>query len=280
MFDAYELKQRLLELFRSPTYKPPLLPGVALELLELTRRRQTNASDLVNLLGRDPVLAGQVLSLASSALHSRGAPIRSLDDAVVRLGQSRITELFMQVSLEAKVFRAPGYSEPMDRLRRHSVFTAEASRLISQATSGLNEYAFLCGLLHDVGIAACILALSGPLRDRAPSDFSEAWPVVEETHAGSSELLAKIWGLPPDVALVLGLHDQPLSQGRVHPLAAAIHTANCYAERAGLGFLSDGNAARFRPAAAQLGMTEPALVTLERSLAKLAEQLGGSELAG
>lgn len=274
MLDTYELKQRLLDLFRSPSYKPPLLPGVALELLELTRRRQAGVGEVVGLMGRDPMLAGQVLNLAKSAAYSRGAPLRSLDDAVVRLGLQRVSDLFVQVSLEAKVFRAPGYDAPMDRLRKHCVYVAEASRTISQATTGLNEYAFLCGLLHDVGIAACILALGGPLRDRAPADFAHAWPSVREAHASCSELLAKIWGLPPDVSLTLSLHEQPEWEGRVHPLAAVVSVADSFAEHAGYGFMSDACVSRLRHAPQQLGLDEAAFGRVRAELNGLAARLG------
>ncbi|HEY0466042.1 MAG TPA: HDOD domain-containing protein, partial [Polyangiaceae bacterium] len=200
--DPELLKRRMLELFRSPTYKPPLLPAVALELLELTRRPRTGAAEIVSLMGHDPVLAGQVLRLARSALYSGGQPLRSLDEAVTRLGLSRISDLLLQVSLEATVFRAAGFREVMNSLRRHCVFVAEASRIVEKHVMSCNPSAFLCGLLHDVGVAACILALGGPLKGLAPLGFDQAWPSVGEVHAECSELLAQIWGLPADVASV------------------------------------------------------------------------------
>jgi HD-like signal output (HDOD) protein len=181
--DTRELKGRLLDGFRSADYRAPMLPAVALELLALTRKPDVNLADVVRLLGHDPMLAGEVLKVANSAAYARGGPLRSIEEAVVRVGLVRVTDLFLQVSLEAKVFRAPGYAEPLNALRRHCVFTAEAARLVSQRTSGLNDYAFLCGLLHDVGIAACLHVISGPLKDLAPNGFDAVWPEVKEVHA-------------------------------------------------------------------------------------------------
>jgi len=109
--DPALLKRRLLELFRSPAYQPPLLPAVALELLALTRNPRTGAAEVVGVMGHDPILAGQVLSLALSALYSGGQPMRSLEEAVTRLGFSRVSDLLLRVSLEAKVFRAPGFRD-------------------------------------------------------------------------------------------------------------------------------------------------------------------------
>jgi len=273
--DTLELKARLLELFRAPGYTPPLLPAVALELLAVTRKPNASFGEVVQLLGHDPMLAGQVLNIARSALYSTGEPPRSLEEAVMRLGLARVADLFLRVSLETTVFRAAAYREPMDQLRRHSAFTAEAARLVSQQTCGLNEYAFLCGLLHDVGSAACILALSGPLKQLAPAGFARAWPCVRQIHESCSELLAKLWGLPADAALVLQLHHAPRVEGRVHPLAAVVRLADSFATRAGFGFMSEGNPEDFRESAAMLGLSESDLTRLTGALEQLAARFTG-----
>jgi HD-like signal output (HDOD) protein len=161
----------------------------------------------------------------------------------------------------------------MNLLRRHSAFTAEAARLISRSTAGLDSFAFLCGLLHDVGIAACILALSGPLRELAPQGFVRAWPCVREVHEACSEILARIWGLPPDVALVLRLHHEPIADGRLNPLAAAVRLADIHAELQGFGFMSDADVDKEKLCAEQLGLSEAAQVHLHESMSELAARL-------
>lgn len=274
--DQYELKQRLLELFRAPGYRPPLLPAVALELLAMTKKPRTSVAEVVALLGRDPMLAGQVLNLANSAIHSQGAQLRSLQDAVIRLGLARISDLFLQVSIEARVFRAPGFTDAMVSLRRHSAFTAEAARIVSQMTTGLDEYAFLCGLLHDVGIAACILALAGPLKELAPGGLEQAWPCVREAHAPCSEILTKLWGLPADVSLVVALHHEPAQGRHVHPLAAAVRLADSFADLAGFGFLTDGRPEHLRESADLLGLSDAEFSRLNDALGQLAAKLGAS----
>ncbi len=271
--DPQQLKQSLLELFRSPNYAPPLLPAVAIELLALTQKRDASIADVVNLLGTDPILAGEVLKVAQSALYSGGKPLHTLDEAVVRLGMLRVSEIFLRVSMENKVFRAPGYAQEMDMLRRHSAFTAEAARVVSQRTFGLNEHVFLCGLLHDVGIAACILALSGPLKDLAPHGFALAWPVVRDIHEACSELLVRTWGLPPEVSLVLRLHHDPVVDGRVHPLAAAVRLADCFADKLGAGFHSDGRPEHLQESAKQLRLGAPEFASLEKAITDLAAKM-------
>jgi HD-like signal output (HDOD) protein len=272
--DVEALKLQLLELFRSAEYRPPMLPAVALELLALTRMPDVNVAKVVALLSQDPMLAGQLLRLARSAAYSRGEALRSLEEAVVRLGLSRVGDLFLQVALETKVFRAPGFAEPMARLRRHSAFTAEAARIVCQETCGLDDSAFLCGLLHDAGIAACILALSGPLKGAASGGFEEAWPSVRPIHASTSEMLARVWCLPPELTLALRLHHDPSEQGRVHPVAAAIHYADCVSEAMGCGFDGLAHAGEREEAARALGLAPAKVARLDVALQGLAQSLG------
>lgn len=275
-FDVKGLKLQLLALFRSPSYRPPLLPVVAVELLGLSRKPRVTSVEISELLGRDPMLAGQVLKVAQSALYSRGEPVRSLDQAIIRLGLDRVTDLFFQASLEMRVFRAPGYESEMETLRMHSVFTAEMARMVSRVGIGSEDYAFLCGLLHDVGIAACILALNEVGAGRAKVQFEVAWPSVREIHESCSELLAKIWGLPADIGLVLSMHHTLVVDGKTNPLAAAIAIADGLAEEVGFGFRGSTSLVATEAAAALAGVPPATLEQLRHTAALMAEKFARS----
>ncbi|HET9956332.1 MAG TPA: HDOD domain-containing protein [Polyangiaceae bacterium] len=267
-----QVKLELLRLFRSPDYKPPVLPAVAVELLALTQKRSVNVAEVSRLLSKDPMLAGQVLKIAQSAAYSRGEPVRSLDDAIVRLGLSRISDLFLRAALEMKVFRAAGYDHEMEALRLHSAFTAEAVRIVCRHSIGLDDYAFLCGLLHDVGIAACILALTElAKKNKTKLDFEHVWPGLREIHAACSEMLAKIWQLPADIALVLSLHHTMVFEGRVHPLAAAVAVADGLADEVGFGFHGEMTAVQTESAAQMLGLDAGTLDRIRSATVDLAK---------
>ncbi len=99
------LREHLCALFSSPSYIQPLLPTVALELIELSRCPDVSAKALTSSMSCDAMLAASVLRIAQSPIYSPVAPPQSLDDAVVRLGLQRVTELFFRASVESKVFR-------------------------------------------------------------------------------------------------------------------------------------------------------------------------------
>ena len=267
---ATRIKEQLLLLFRSPGYKPPLLPAVALELIELSRKPRVQVAELVGLLSRDPMLAAQLLRIAASPVYSRGEPVRSLNDAVVRLGLTRTADLFVRAALESRLLKAPGFDSVMVKLRGHSAFTAEVARLVSDHAVGFGDYAFLCGLLHDMGVAAALLALSEQVKPPSNPDPALLWQALHDIHESSSEALANVWGLPREMSLVLGLHHRLGDQKHVHPLAAAVSLADHLAEEAGFGLFGECEAAETDAVARLLGIDARTLAKLRESVASLA----------
>jgi hypothetical protein len=47
------LRERLISVFEDPSYRPPPLPSVAMELLALSGRTDARASEVVRLLEQD-----------------------------------------------------------------------------------------------------------------------------------------------------------------------------------------------------------------------------------
>jgi putative nucleotidyltransferase with HDIG domain len=128
--------------------------------------------------------------------------------------------------MTARVFRCKGYEEPMEALRKHSVVCAHLARSVCRIIGFPDEYAYMCGLLHDVGIAAGILVLGEVKRAAKPPSYEHIRTSIEVVHEHASEALGKAWELPVDVQLVLRHHHHFVIQGRAHPLAAAVCLAD------------------------------------------------------
>lgn len=260
----------------SPEYKPPLLPSVALELMKLTRQPGVSVSEVHKVLERDALLAAKVLQIAQSALYSRGSPVRSLPEAISLLGLRTLADLFLQTVLSTRVFRADGYDGPMALLMQHSMVTAHVSRLACRMTSMPDEYAFMCGLLHDAGMAAGLLIFaeqnaarslreaprslrarpspqnsrpSPPRGASEPPGYDELAVALHAVHEEASAILAEAWKLNPDIRLVIGSHHQLRASGRVHPLAAVVCVSDWIASEAGAGMGTESDRLRAEEAA-------------------------------
>jgi HD-like signal output (HDOD) protein len=270
--DQVRLGAMLESTFHTPGYQPPLLPSTAMELIEITRRPDVTYRVVAAVLEKSPLIASQVLRIAQSAAYRRAAPIRSLDQAASLLGLRTLADLFLQATLTSRVFRVAGYEKPMNRLRDHSAATAIVSRLVCHETSYTDDYAFLCGLLHDVGTVACIIALvecGNGERDGGPPPFAQAWPVIRDMHEVASARLAQIWQLPSNVGVVIGHHHSLASKGVVHPLAAIVCVADAIATELGHAFESEIDSDQVARAQTALELTDAQLTGIRRSAERM-----------
>jgi HD-like signal output (HDOD) protein len=281
MFSPQAMVAHLRQVLTSSGYQPPVLPAIALELLRLTRQNDVSLLEVRQLLERDPLLAAKVLQIAQSALYTRGAAIQSLEAAIARLGLRTLGDVFLQTTLSTRVFRAKGYDEPMSLILRHSTLTAHIARIACRMTAISDEYAFTCGLLHDVGFAAGLMIFADPrtmaaslgAEKRDPPAFDEVSIALQVVHEETSAILAHAWRLPADITLVLGAHHHPQIGERSHPLAAAVCVADWIASEVGLGLGTESSEMQARGAASYLGFSAANLADITERARVIAELL-------
>jgi putative nucleotidyltransferase with HDIG domain len=225
LVNGAELQQRLLAIFRSPSYKPPVLPNIALELTDLSRKSSISYDDVVLVVQKDPLIVASVLKLAQSPLYG-GRPVQSLKDALNRLGINMLRDMVWQVVMGMRLFRVRGYTASMERLQAHATLTAYAARIVAQRAGIAGEHAFLCGLLHDVGWSGTLVAISDS--ERNPPDPKALFAAVDKMHAEAGAAMAKMWGLSPEIVMVIGHHHDFSPQAK--PVAVLIPVL-CVAER-------------------------------------------------
>lgn len=238
--DAPALTAALERSFASPQYRAPTLPSVAMELMQLASRPDVKFQDVSGLLQRDPVLAARVLSIAQSAAYATRTPTISLHQAAVRLGLKTLREIVVEAALHVKVFCVPGYEDVMARLYRHSTATAHVTRAVCRRTLVSAEYAFMCGLLHDVGFAASLIVVS-ERREWRRIPLGVVYPVLDGLHASVSGLLARQWKLPAAIQEVVATHHAVTVEGKPRQVNAAIVLAEQLCAEAGAGLATPGD---------------------------------------
>ncbi|MEM6786549.1 MAG: HDOD domain-containing protein [Myxococcota bacterium] len=227
------LASRLRASFRDPGYRPPQLPEVGVELLQMSRDPDVDLNRVLKLLERDALLAASILRVARSPVFAGSAEVVTLHQALMRLGLSRITEVVLQTTMNMEVFRAPGYEPTMKALAHHAAVTAHLTRYICSASDIPKDYAFLCGLLLNVGISASLSLIAH--RRRHPPPVSDIWPTVEELSPEAGFIVVRSWKLPASVGEVIRLQRQIIVEGNVHRVAAAASLADGFATEAGFG---------------------------------------------
>lgn len=231
-FRAEDLERRILELFRSEGYRAPMLPQAAQRIISMSRNPETTIDDVLRVLEEDPLITASVLRLVRSPVYGR-PDVRSLRDALVRLGIGRVRELVMEVVMRGKMFKAPLYRATLEGLQKHSRATAHLARHVSKEVGVNDDNAFLTGLLHDVGISA-ILAAVCDQRDafREPT-LQTLLPAVRQVHEACSAQLALAWELPEDLVKSVALHHQLRAGGEVHIPSAVVCVGEALAVQLG-----------------------------------------------
>lgn len=127
------------------------LPDVAAEVLQLVQSHTSDATAIERAISRDPFTAAQLVSLANSALFAPRNPILGVRDAIVRLGLEQVRDVMMVIITQSKMFRIKGLESHTAALRMKTIGSAVAARIVARQINAHGDYAFLVGLLHDVG---------------------------------------------------------------------------------------------------------------------------------
>ena len=242
LIDEGAIRERILSVFRAPDYQPPTLPSTATQLMTLSQNPEVGFDEVVSLLERDQMLAARVLKLSRSPIYGGASRIDSLRDALMRLGLRTLRDIVLEAAMNLRVFRSEAYTGPMERLRAHSQAVAVTSRIVSKYTPVEGEYAYLCGLLHDVGVAGILVSLADVPKGKAAPDLSILWPAIDAAHAEAGTMMAKIWDLPPEIPMVLDAHHRVEIEGYPHPMGATICIADQVAGELGYGFVPSDEA--------------------------------------
>ena len=180
------------------------LPDVAAEALALCTSSTTDANAMERTLSRDPFISAQVISIANSAMFAPRMPILGVRDAVVRIGLDAVRDVVLMVVTNSTMYRVRGFEARVDAIRRRTLASAAAARLLAKMLRVESEYGFLAGLLHDVGelvlLERCVqegMLVPGSLDD--PNDGPILRDRLDYHHARVGGALCRAWKLPPGV---------------------------------------------------------------------------------
>ena len=207
--------------------KLPSFPDVLLRLSQKLRSEDTDLKDVVQLVGMDPVLSGQILRMANSSWYSRGGkPIIDLSHALIRLGLPATNELVNALVLPSLFPRKDGAFD-LQTFWKHSFAVALFSQGIGRRLEldrREMETLWTAGLLHDIGALLFDQVARETYRrllrigDRdamheddepAPVDLSSLereWLGTDHANLGAT-FLERYWKLPADIVTSVRHHE-------------------------------------------------------------------------
>ena len=180
----------------------PALPEVAVRIQAAMRDPDVDVSRLARIVGMDLAVTGGLIRAASSAMYGGASPVKSVRDAIVRLGLTVARRLSVTIAMQ-QIFRSesPLLRRRMQNLWDRSVHVSGLSFLIARHCPDFDpEHALMAGLLHDVG-AVPILDYMG--RHHPEVSEQEVRGITEKLQGMVGELVVGSWNLGPDISQVV-----------------------------------------------------------------------------
>jgi putative nucleotidyltransferase with HDIG domain len=251
----------------------PPMPESVLRIGQLLSDPDVTLRTLARQVERDPAVATRLVGVANSPFYAGLESVRSVSDALTRLGMREAWRALLSIALRSKVFRAAGARAQAQQLWEHALATAAACQALAAERAIDPDPAFLAGLVHDIGRVAILATADDMLRrsrgqQRASTAALER--VLAVAHARLGGRLAESWHLDPDICRAVEAHHRSNAE---LPLARVLGAADALARRTTGQAEVEGDVARIESLGLEPVQLELAVSEAAETYALLAKQL-------
>lgn len=277
---------RRIELVLEQIDSLPTLPSVASRLLRASSAEDADFKEIIRIIESDPSMTAKLLGLCRQADRARAEDITTVERAVVFLGFEAVRAAALSVNIYDLMAGAPQRAASdgsLDRKAfwRYSVAVACAAESISRDHRDHRlpkpTEAFVCGLLHGLGVLALEYVL--------PRAFARVLDIAKQTgmdlppverrllgvdHHTAGRRLAERWGLPAlihDAVWLSGMRYDALPDIPNRRAVGMVNVAIALARHLHVGCSGDaGLPADIADLARDIGLNASRLETISASL--------------
>jgi len=194
--EPHELLMEFYAELRSNQITLPSVPDVAWKVRRAVDKEDSTAELVASAVSADPSIAMKLVRACNSPLYRGFSDVRTVRDAVVRLGMKTTRQLVTVFSMR-EVFktRQAALQKEMERLWRHSREVAALCWVLADHATRLNpEEAMLAGLLHDIGVVPVLVQAEHHANLFAnPDNLHRA---IDELRADVGTAVLENWSFP------------------------------------------------------------------------------------
>jgi len=210
----------------------PIAPAVLPRLQSLLLNDSFEAGEVLELVRIDPGLAARLIHAAGTAACARGEPVRSLDEALFRLGAHEAYRLTATIAMSQFLNTAlEVYGVDPRTFWRESVACALAMVDLAPAANLDDRVAYTVGLLHSIGMVFIdhhLRVTNGPLT-QVHSNRTLAEQETELTgmsHAEVSAFILRSWNVSEEVVEPIEFQFNPGRAPQHRAMAMLLGEAN------------------------------------------------------
>lgn len=194
----------------------PALPHAVGEFVQKASDPNYGARELANIVETDSALTVELLRYVNSSLYTTGRPIRSVCDAIVRIGvnatRTHMLAAGVKAATRALKTRLINQRNFWNESLQKGLFARETARRLTLDTS----LAFLGGLLQDFLLPVLTNCYDSQYLRYLESDRSDGSSIVRWErsvfgwdHASAGAFFASKWRFPDDLQCAIFLHHSP-----------------------------------------------------------------------
>jgi HD-like signal output (HDOD) protein len=203
--ESFAFVQSLATELSSGKVELPGFPDIVARVQQVLADENVTAERVVKVVGAEPVLATQLLTIANSvALNPSGRQITDLRNAVARVGLNTVRTA--TIAYAVRMLRAAPELKPIANqlaaLWHRNVLIASLCYVVARKRSRVNaDTALLTGMLHGVG-RLCIMtrAVRHPTLFANPSTYHL---IERDWHLSIAVELLTNWAISPEIVIAV-----------------------------------------------------------------------------
>ncbi|HJW57661.1 MAG TPA: HDOD domain-containing protein [Burkholderiaceae bacterium] len=213
----------------------PSLPVVVMELLGSVDKENMDIKTLADKVSRDQALTAKTLRLANSSFYGMPRKVTTISQAISILGFQSVRTL---ITAAAVTGNFPVIEQSTFNFRafwRHALGSAICAKALARHANVNQEYAFMAGLLHDIGRLVLVTFFwkqyDAVVAYRNEHDcylFEAEHEVLRIDHAMIGQSLAENWKFPEAMQWAVANHHNPEVQEN-SSLTSIVHIADALA---------------------------------------------------
>jgi HD-like signal output (HDOD) protein len=198
---SFAFVQALATELSSGKVELPGFPDIVARVQRVLADENVSTDKVVKVLGTEPVLSGQLLSVANSvALNPSGKSVTDLRTAIARVGLNtvRTATLAYAVRLLRAGAELKSIAPQLNELWQRNVLVASISYVLARKRTQVNpDSALLTGLLHGVGR---LYIMTRAVRHAALFSNPSSYQLIErDWHLSIATALLENWEIAPEI---------------------------------------------------------------------------------
>jgi HD-like signal output (HDOD) protein len=205
----------------------PRMPAVIPQLLRSLRDEAVSGAELARQVAQDMVLVAEVIREANSSAFRPPQPVRTLEGALMLLGQNGLRMLLARVAFRPVVSAQPGRlgKQVAPHLWAQSEKCALAASLLAPPLGADAFEAYLAGLMHNVGVVVSFRVADRACHDQPLPESAAFRAGLMDSGRALSSAIARYWEFPLSVSHAVAQSGQPGANPLAQALARGDHLA-------------------------------------------------------